>query len=93
MLPGVDPKDVSLQVQGNTLTLSGQRFTSRETKEADFLHREITYISFQRRILLPEGVDKDKFSAEYRNGILEITAPIAAAALPCKVAFAVAFPP
>ena len=85
MLPGVDPKDVSLQVQGSTLTISGQRSTSRETKEADFLHREITYGSFQRSILLPEGVDKDKFNAEYRNGILEITAPIAAAALPRKV--------
>ena len=85
MLPGVDPKDVNLQVQGNTLTISGQRSTSRETKEADYLHREITYGSFQRSILLPEGVDKDKLNAEYRNGILDIAAPIAAAALPRKV--------
>ena len=85
MLPGVDPKDVNLQVQGNTLTISGERSTSRETKEADYLRREITYGSFERSILLPEGVDKDKLNAEYRNGILEITAPIAAAALPRKV--------
>ena len=85
MLPGVDPKDVNLQVQGNTLTISGERSTSRETREADYLRREITYGSFDRGILLPEGVDKDKLNAEYRNGILEITAPIAAAALPRKV--------
>ncbi len=85
MLPGVDPKDVNLQVQGNTLTISGERSTSRETKEADYLQREITYGSFQRSVLLPEGVDKDKLNAEYRNGMLEITAPIAAAALPRKV--------
>jgi len=85
MLPGVDPKDVNLQVLGNTLTISGERSTSRETKEADYLRREITYGSFQRSILLPEGVDKDKLNAEYRSGILEITAPIAAAALPRKV--------
>jgi HSP20 family protein len=85
MLPGVDPKDVNLQVQGNTLTISGERSTTQETKEADYLRREITYGSFQRNILLPEGVDKDKLNAEYRNGILEITAPIAAAALPRKV--------
>ncbi|MBA0084749.1 MAG: Hsp20/alpha crystallin family protein, partial [Acidobacteria bacterium Pan2503] len=45
----------------------------------------ITYGSFQRSVPLPEGVDKDKLNAEYRNGILEITAPIAAAALPRKV--------
>ena len=85
MLPGVDPKDVNLQVQGNTLTISGERSTGHETKEADYLRREITYGAFQRSILLPEGVDKDKLNAEYRNGILEITAPIAAAALPRKV--------
>jgi len=85
MLPGVDPKNVNLQVQGNTLTISGERAATRETKEADYLRREITYGSFQRSMLLPEGVDTDKLSAEYRNGILEITAPIALAALPRKV--------
>jgi len=85
MLPGVDPKDVNIQVQGNTLNISGERSTSRETKESDYLHREITYGSFQRLVELPEGVDKDKLNAEYRNGILEITAPIAAAALPRRI--------
>src|SRR5882724_5191027 len=41
--PGVDPKDVDIQVQGNTLTITGERTNSRETREADFLQREITY--------------------------------------------------
>ena len=85
MLPGVEPRDVNLQVLGNTLTITGERSASRETNEADYLRREITYGSFQRSFLLPEGVDKDKLNAEYRNGILEITAPISAAALPRKV--------
>jgi HSP20 family protein len=85
LLPGVDPKDVNIQVHGNTLTISGERTSSRETKEADFLQREITYGSFMRSLVLPEGVEKDKISAEYRNGTLEISAPIAAAALPKKI--------
>ena len=85
LLPGVDPKNVNIQVQGNTLTVSGDRTNTRETKEADFLHREITYGSFTRSLLLPEGVDRDKISAEYRNGMLEISAPIANTALPKKV--------
>jgi HSP20 family protein len=85
VMPGMDPKDVNLQVQGNTLTISGERREVRENKEADFHHREITYGSFQRNILLPEGVEKDRLSAEYRNGMLEITAPIATAALPKKI--------
>jgi len=85
LLPGVAPKDANLQVQGNTLTISGERSATRETKKADYLRREVAYGSFQRTILLPEGVDTGKLNAEYRNGILEITAPIAAAALPRKV--------
>lgn len=85
MLPGVDPKDVNIQVLGNTLTISGERSSFHETKESDYLHREINYGSFQRLIELPEGVDKDKVTAEYRNGVLEITAPIAVAALPRKI--------
>lgn len=85
MLPGIAPKDVNIQVSGNTLTISGERSNSRETKESDYLHREITYGSFLRQIELPEGVDKDKVTAEYRNGVLEISAPIAAAALPRKI--------
>jgi HSP20 family protein len=85
MLPGVDPKEVNIQVQGNTLAISGERSTSRETSETDYLHREISYGSFARAISLPEGVDKERLTAEYRNGMLEITAPLAAAALPRKV--------
>jgi len=38
-----------------------------------------------RLIELPEGVDKDKLTAEYRNGVLEIAAPFSAAALPRKI--------
>src|SRR6267154_5773964 len=59
VLPGVDPKDVDIQVQGDTLTITGERTNSRETREADFLQREITYGSFTRSLVLPEGVDRD----------------------------------
>jgi HSP20 family protein len=85
VLPGVDPKDVDIQVQGNTLTITGERTNTRETRDTDFLQREITYGSFTRSLVLPEGVDKERISAEYRNGMLEITAPIATASLPKKV--------
>jgi HSP20 family protein len=85
VLPGVDPKDVDIQVQGNTLTISVERTNSREAREADFLQREITYGSFTRSLVLAEGVDRERLSAEYRNGTLEITAPIATASLPKSV--------
>jgi len=85
LLPGVDPKDVNIQVVGNMLMISGERSDSQETDGKDFIRREFTYGSFQRSLVLPEGVEKDRISAEYRNGLLEITAPISAAALPKKV--------
>lgn len=84
-LPGVDPKDVNIQVLGRTLMISGERANSRETNNKEFVQREITYGSFQRSLMLPEGVDIDKLFAEYRNGMLEIIAPVAAAALPKKI--------
>jgi HSP20 family protein len=64
-------------VHGNTLTITGERTNTRENRDADFLLREITYGSFARSIVLPEGADKEKITAECRNGVLEITAPIA----------------
>src|SRR5207249_12241647 len=57
MLPGVDPKKVNLQVQANTLTISGERSATRETNEADYLRRGINYDSFQHNILRHEGDD------------------------------------
>jgi len=56
-----------------------------ETKEADFVRSEWMYGSFKRDVVLPEGIDMNKISAEYRDGMLEITAPISAEALPRHV--------
>jgi HSP20 family protein len=84
-LPGVDPKDVNIEVQGNVLGISGQRQFSDEQREGSFVHSEFAYGAFERDIVLPDGVDPQKITAEYRNGVLEITAPIAANALPRRV--------
>ena len=84
-LPGVDPKDVTIQVQGNTLSIEGEYRSTEESQKADYVQRELMYGSFERDIVLPEGVEADNISAEYRNGVLEITAPISAAALPRRI--------
>jgi len=84
-LTGVDPKDIELNVQGNNLTVSGEQKVSEEKKDADFLYQEFAYGRFERTITLPEGVDTSKLTAEYKNGVLEITAPMSANALPRKV--------
>jgi HSP20 family protein len=84
-LPDIDPKEVSIQVHGNMLTITGERKVKNEQKEADYVQSELMYGYFERTIPLPEGVEPNKVDAEYRNGVLEITAPIAAAALPRRV--------
>ncbi len=84
-LPGVDPDKVDLKLQGNLLTVSAESKSSREAKEVDYLYREISYGRFKRILTLPEGVDGEKIEADFNNGVLEITAPIAAAALPRHV--------
>ena len=84
-LPGVEPKDVYINVQGNLLTIRGERKFTRNTKELDLLVQEMTYGKFERTLTLPEGVLGDKLVAEYYNGVLELTAPVAAAALPRKI--------
>lgn len=84
-LPGVDPSKVDLQAQGNTLTIRGEHETTRQADEVDYLHREITYGAFERTVVLPEGVDANKLKAEYRDGLLEITAPVAAHLLPRRI--------
>jgi HSP20 family protein len=85
MVPGVDAKEISIQIQANTLMISGERSDARQTDNQEFFHHEITYGAFQRSLTLPVGVDGEKLIAEYRDGVLEIVAPVASNALPKKI--------
>ncbi len=84
-LPGIDPKHVQINVQGNILTISGERKEEKKEKEAEYYHEEFSYGEFERTLELPEGVTTEKMTAEFVNGVLEITAPVAAVALPRKI--------
>ena len=84
-LPGVEPKDVQVHAQENLLVIRGERKLNHREKEADLFEEEIEYGVFERTLTLPEGVNTEKLTAEYVNGVLEITAPVAAAALPRKI--------
>ncbi len=84
-LPGIEPKDVEINTMGNMLTIKGERKLIHTTKEFDFFNQEFKYGKFERTLELPEGILPEKLVAEYRNGLLEITAPVTVAALPRKV--------
>jgi len=84
-VPGIDPKEVQLNLHGHNLTVTGEHKSSEEKKEADYLEQEFSYDRFARTIVLPEGVEADKLTAEYRNGVLEVTAPLSESALAKKI--------
>jgi HSP20 family protein len=72
-LPGVDPKDIDLRIEGNTLFLKGRRNLEGEMSKAKCHLQECCYGSFVRTVRLPDSVDPDKVSAEFHDGILTVT--------------------
>jgi HSP20 family protein len=84
-LPGVNPDEVQINAQGNTLTISGEHEAGEEKEQADYFRREFSFERFERTVVLPEGVDVGKINAEYNNGVVEITAPLSEAALPKRI--------
>jgi HSP20 family protein len=84
-LPGVEPKEIEINLQGNLLTIKGEKRITKTLKEVEVRHSEFLYGSFERTMTLPEGIVLDKLVAEFHNGVLEVTAPIAVAALPRKI--------
>ena len=88
-LPGIDPKDIEVEVEGNRLTLRGQRKAEHEGAENGYLHREVQYGSFVRSFTIPEGVKAEDIQAKYHNGVLELSVPLPAEMLPKKVNIAI----
>jgi HSP20 family protein len=74
-LPGVDPKEVTVSVVGNQLTITGERKHEEKKEEKDYFYRELSYGKFSRSMTVPEGVDPDKVKATFKNGVLEVTMP------------------
>lgn len=84
-LPGVDPTSIDLTVEQNVLTVSAQR--SWQPAEGDqVVASERPQGSFSRQLFLGEGLDTEHISANYRDGVLTITVPVAERARPRKVA-------
>ncbi len=81
-LPGLKPEEVTVQLQGNRLMLTGKREETSEQSGKTFLRHEFSARQFSRTIELADGIDADKLNAKLTDGVLEITAPIADHALP-----------
>jgi len=84
-LPGVDPGSVDIDVDGQLLTIRAQR-TPDSREGSKWLTHERPHGSYLRQFSLGEGVDTDKISAVYDNGVLNVIIPVSEKARPRKVA-------
>jgi len=76
-VPGLEAKDIEVSVLHDVLTIKGERKSEKEVKDKDYLRREVSYGAFERRMSLPEGAAADKVKATFKNGVVEITVPLA----------------
>lgn len=74
-LPGMNAKDIDIQVSGNVLTVSGQRQEEKEEKGRTFHRIERRYGNFSRSVTMPCAVAESEVAAEYHDGVLTITLP------------------
>lgn len=74
-IPGLDPKDLDVQVSADTVSISGERKSETKTEQKGMTRSEFRYGKFQRVIPLPARVQQNKVEAEYKNGVLKLTLP------------------
>ncbi|MGO9933815.1 MAG: Hsp20/alpha crystallin family protein [Steroidobacteraceae bacterium] len=87
-IPGVEPNQVELTLDGGVLTLSGERpeqAARKNGEEAQAQRTERGHGHFHRRFVLPETVDGEKVNASGKNGVLTVTIPKQAKAMPRRI--------
>ncbi|MET1044131.1 MAG: Hsp20/alpha crystallin family protein [Microbacteriaceae bacterium] len=83
-LPGVDPGSVDVDVDGQLLTIRAER-TVRSEEGVKWITRERMGGSFLRQLTLGDGIDREKISAHYDNGVLSVMIPVSEKSKPRKV--------
>jgi HSP20 family protein len=74
-LPGLDEKNIDVNLANGVLTIKGQKEEEKAEKKEDFHLRERRYGSFVRSVRVPDMVDVDKIEASFRNGVLKVILP------------------
>jgi HSP20 family protein len=74
-IPGVEPRDISVTFENDTLIIRGETKSESERNEGSYLMRERRYGQFYRALRLPDTVDHEKAESKYENGVLTVTFP------------------
>ncbi|MFN2424853.1 MAG: Hsp20/alpha crystallin family protein [Candidatus Binatia bacterium] len=72
-VPGIDPGDLDISIEGDRLNVKGERKSSREEDKAGRSYREVVYGAFERTVTLPWDVDPNTIKATCKDGVLEIS--------------------
>ena len=84
-VPGIDEKDIKVEIENNVLTVRGERKLEKDIKEENFRRMERHYGAFSRSFTLPTAVDREKVEANYVHGVLAIQMPKRAEARPKQI--------
>jgi HSP20 family protein len=85
-LPGMSESDVSIELEDNVLTVSGERKAEHEEKREGFYRVERSFGTFSRSLTLPKGIDPEGVAAQFANGVLEVRVPKPEQRKPRKIA-------
>lgn len=84
-MPGMKKDEIEITLDGDTLTVRGEKKRESETKQDDYYRAERLYGTFQRSLTLPDHVDAEKIEANYKDGVLDITIPKTESAKPKQI--------
>jgi HSP20 family protein len=84
-LPGVEEKDIEIEVKDGVLTVAGERRAQHETQREGFHRVERSFGRFSRALELPKGVDPQSVSAHFDKGVLEVRMPKPAERKPTRI--------
>ena len=74
-LPGMDPKDIDVQVTREAISISGERRYKNTGEKSGYVRSEFRYGKFHRVLPLPAHIQNDSVQADYKDGILTLTLP------------------
>jgi HSP20 family protein len=84
-LPAIDPKEITISIMEDRLTIKGERKKEEEVKDVDYYRSERIFGAFQRIVQLPAEVVGDKAKASYKDGVLKVSVPKSQKAVPKEV--------
>lgn len=78
-LPGIDPEHLKISIENDVLSIEGSSEKKSEVDDKNYYRKEVRYGSFHRAVALPCSVDGDQADAQYKDGLLTVSIPKAAA--------------